>query len=173
MDQPRILMCPPDYFGIDYEINPWMNRTLGSDPRRARRQWLTLRNTLADLGARIEELEPVAGLPDLVFTANAGLVFHGLFVASRFRFGVRQGEEPLFTRWARRDGFDVVALPAGNVPRRGGRRALLRGNPVRGLSHSKRRCAVIIGSPTGSASKSCRWNWSTRDFIISTPVFAP
>lgn len=24
---PRILMCRPDYFGIEYEINPWMDRT--------------------------------------------------------------------------------------------------------------------------------------------------
>ena len=29
---PRMLMCPPDYFGIEYEINPWMNVT-GQRPR--------------------------------------------------------------------------------------------------------------------------------------------
>ena len=33
MRQPRILMCPPDYYGIEYEINPWMSRSRGSSPR--------------------------------------------------------------------------------------------------------------------------------------------
>jgi len=62
---------------------------------------------------RIERVEPVAGLPDLVFTANAGLVFHRTFISSRFRFGVRQGETPHFDRWAREHGFSVITLPVG------------------------------------------------------------
>src|SRR4051794_39550188 len=114
MDQPRILMCPPDYYGIEYEINPWMDRTVSSDPTVSLRQWWALRDTLRDLGVRIETLDPVPGLPDLVFTANAGLVYHNLFVSSRFRFGVRQGETPHFDRWARAHGFEVVTLPEGD-----------------------------------------------------------
>ncbi len=51
---PRILMCPPDYYGIEYEINPWMSRARGATPERARRQWQTLYHTLRDLGARVE-----------------------------------------------------------------------------------------------------------------------
>ena len=43
---PRILMCPPDYYGIEYEINPWMNRQVGSDPAESRRQWRALHDTL-------------------------------------------------------------------------------------------------------------------------------
>ncbi len=31
---PRILMCPPDHYGIEYEINPWMNRQRPADPRQ-------------------------------------------------------------------------------------------------------------------------------------------
>src|SRR2546421_809188 len=110
---PRILMCPPDFFGIEYEINPWMNRLVGSDPVLASRQWSALRDTLGCLGARIEMLDPVPGLPDLVFTANAGLVYRDEFVVSRFRFGVRQGESPHFARWAEARGFRVVRLPEG------------------------------------------------------------
>ena len=45
------------------------------------------------------------GLPDLVFTANAGLVYRDLFIGSRFRYGVRQGEAPYFESWARSRGF--------------------------------------------------------------------
>src|SRR5690349_11389233 len=97
----EILMCPPDYFGIEYEINPWMNVHTGSDPRRSRRQWQALHDTLRELGAVVDLIEPVQGLPDLVFTANAGLIYRDLFLPARFRFGVRQRESPYFERWAR------------------------------------------------------------------------
>jgi N-dimethylarginine dimethylaminohydrolase len=107
----RILMCPPDYFGIEYEINPWMNMQQGTNPQPARRQWQRLYQTLCDLGAAIDLLEPIPGLPDLVFTANAGLVFHDRFLPARFRFGVRQGESPHFEKWARDCGFTLVPLP--------------------------------------------------------------
>lgn len=107
----RILMCPPDYYGIEYEINPWMNRSVGSDSAVARRQWEGLRATLLDLGATVELMEPVPGLPDLVFTANAGLVFGDLFLSSRFRHEVRQRETPHFNAWFSTHGFRVESLP--------------------------------------------------------------
>jgi N-dimethylarginine dimethylaminohydrolase len=110
----RILMCPPDYFGIEYEINPWMNVRAGSDSPLARRQWTALVETLRELGATVDLIEPVRGLPDLVFTANAGVVYHDLFISSRFRYGVRQGEALYFERWAQDRGFEVVRLPAGH-----------------------------------------------------------
>ena len=71
----RFLMCRPDYFGIEYEINPWMRLNNQSDPVRARAQWQELHHVLTrELGAAVELLESVKGLPDLVFTANAGYV---------------------------------------------------------------------------------------------------
>jgi N-dimethylarginine dimethylaminohydrolase len=111
---PRILLCPPDYFAIEYEINPWMNVRVGSDAALARKQWTGLREALEGLGVVVELIEPVRGLPDLVFTANAGLVFRDLFIGSRFRYGVRQGEAPYFENWARSRGFQVVEPPPGN-----------------------------------------------------------
>src|SRR5918911_3841317 len=111
--QPRILMCPPDYYGIEYEINPWMSRSRGSTPERARRQWQTLRDTLRGLGAAVELLEPRPGLPDLVFTANAGLVYGKRFFSSRFRHEVRARETPHFDAWFAAHGFAVKHLPAG------------------------------------------------------------
>jgi N-dimethylarginine dimethylaminohydrolase len=110
---PRILMCPPDYFGIEYEINPWMNVRVGSDTERSRRQWNALYQTLQELGALVDRMEPVPGLPDLVFTANAGVIYRNLFISSRFRFGVRQGETAHYEAWARSRGFEVVSLPDG------------------------------------------------------------
>jgi N-dimethylarginine dimethylaminohydrolase len=110
---PQILMCPPDHFGIEYEINPWMNVRAGSDSERARRQWTALHDTLRELGVAVDLIEPVPGLPDLVFTANSGLVFDKRFIVSHFRFGVRQGEAPHFEKWARSRGFEVVQPPEG------------------------------------------------------------
>jgi N-dimethylarginine dimethylaminohydrolase len=106
-------MCPPDYFGIEYEINPWMNLRVGSDADRARQQWTELTSALAALDVELDLLEPKPGLPDLVFTANAGIMYHDLFIVSRFRYGVRQGESPIFERWAQDRGLEVVVLPEG------------------------------------------------------------
>jgi N-dimethylarginine dimethylaminohydrolase len=106
-------MCPPAYYGIEYEINPWMSVQVASEHDEACRQWQALRDTLEEVGALVETLEPVAGLPDLVFTANAGLVFGDLFISSRFRHRVRQGETPHFEAWARGHGYQVVELPEG------------------------------------------------------------
>ena len=72
MTTPRILMCPPDHYGIEYEINPWMSRARGAAPERARQQWRDLHDALIQLGVQIELMTPQPGLPDLVFTANAG-----------------------------------------------------------------------------------------------------
>ena len=72
---PTILMCPPDYYGIEYEINPWMSRQRQSDPAAARDQWRTLKALLEQCGAKVELLPPQPGLPDMVFTANAAFIY--------------------------------------------------------------------------------------------------
>lgn len=111
MTQPRILMCPPDHYGIEYEINPWMNRSLGAVRALAFRQWQQLHDTLVNLGVCVETMTPQPGLPDLVFTANAGLVFHTRFLSSRFRHEVRAKESPHFDAWFAANGFAVEHLP--------------------------------------------------------------
>ncbi len=108
-----MLVCRPDYYGIEYEINPWMSRSRNAVPEEARRQWLLLQNTMQDLGFRIEQINPVRGLPDLVFTANAGIVRGRRFVAGRFKHVERQGESVHFERWFKERGYEVCPLPAG------------------------------------------------------------
>jgi N-dimethylarginine dimethylaminohydrolase len=110
---PRILMCPPDHYGIEYEINPWMSRDRGSDPSRARQQWHALVDVLRTLGVQVELLTPQPGLPDLVFTANAGVMFHDRFYSARFRHAERARESPVFDEWFAGHGFRVEHLPAG------------------------------------------------------------
>ena len=97
--RPRILMCPPDYYGIEYEINPWMSRQRQADHKLAIEQWQGLVTILTQLGVEISLLTPVAGLPDLVFTANAALIFQRRAILSHFRHPQRQGEEPLCAAW--------------------------------------------------------------------------
>lgn len=109
--RPRILMCPPDHYGIHYEINAWMDTRRPSDHATAVAQWNDLRKLLGAAGAKIEILSPVEGLPDLVFTANAALIYRNRAVLSRFRHEQRQGEETYDEQWLRHDGFTVQLLP--------------------------------------------------------------
>jgi N-dimethylarginine dimethylaminohydrolase len=111
MTGPTILMCPPDYYGIEYEINPWMSRSRASDSARAREQWRALHDLLVSLGVDVRLMTPVQGLPDLVFTANAGLVWHETVYLSRFRHAARQGETPVDEEWFAANGFRTVKLP--------------------------------------------------------------
>ena len=109
-DRDRILMCPPDYFTVDYVINPWMAGQTGSlDLDRARGQWETLRDKLAEY-ADIAIIEPQPDLPDMVFTANAGAVYGNKAVASHFMPQERRPEEPHFKAWFRDNGFELLAL---------------------------------------------------------------
>lgn len=109
--QPKILMCPPDFYGIEYEINPWMDRTRQANHQRAISQWDALRGLLESAGAEIHLQPPVKGLPDLVFTANAGLIHHQTAILSRFRHPQRQGEQECDAAWFRDFGFEVREIP--------------------------------------------------------------
>jgi N-dimethylarginine dimethylaminohydrolase len=109
--QPHILMCPPVFYGIEYEINPWMKRERQADHDLAIKQWNGLLAVLLDLGAKVSLQTPVRGLPDLVFTANAAMIFRKTAVLSRFRFEQRQGEEAHDAQWLAEHGFEVVPPP--------------------------------------------------------------
>jgi N-dimethylarginine dimethylaminohydrolase len=90
-----------------------MKRERGSTPERARQQWQNLYNRLRGLGVEVELMTPQPGLPDLVFTANAGMVFGRRFFSSRFRHEVRARETPYFDAWFAAHGFTVEHLPEG------------------------------------------------------------
>jgi ornithine--oxo-acid transaminase len=106
-------MCPPDHFDVAYSINPWMDTRVAVDRRRAGRQWSALVETLEDAGAQVEVVEPRRGLPDMVFTANAGVVVGDSFVPALMRHRERQGERPHFEAWFAARGFRVRPLAGG------------------------------------------------------------
>src|SRR5262249_54589930 len=93
------------------EINPWMSRSRASTLERAKQQWTALYQLLCGLDVAVERMTPQPGLPDLVFTANAGLVFGTRFFSSRFRHEVRARETPYFDAWFAEHGFGVEHLP--------------------------------------------------------------
>ena len=107
----ELLLCPPDFYGIEYEINPWMSRARGAEAVLAQKQWATLQATLATLNCKIELIEPQPKLPDMVFTANAGLTVCSQFLPSNFRHKERAGEAPHFASWMEKRGYQISWLP--------------------------------------------------------------
>ena len=113
MTTPHILMCAPVYYGIEYEINPWMSTERKADHKLAGEQWRTLFDLLVAAGANVSEVAPVEGLPDMVFTANAALIYKNQAVISHFRHTQRQGEEAHFRQWLVDFGMSAMETPAG------------------------------------------------------------
>jgi lysine-ketoglutarate reductase/saccharopine dehydrogenase-like protein (TIGR00300 family) len=120
----RFLMCPPDQYDVDYVINPWMEGNIHKPSKEtAVDQWQTLYGALKKQ-ADVEKIAPQPGLPDMVFTANAGLAIGRKFVLSRFLYPERQGEEEHFRKWFSKSGFEVFELPP-DLPFEGAGDALL------------------------------------------------
>lgn len=107
------LMCPPTFFDVAYAINPWMRPGPGVDRERALVQWSGLVAAYRAAGHRVELLEPVEGLPDMVFAANGATVVDGRVLQARFAHPQRAAEAERHGAWhARRlAGTGGVARP--------------------------------------------------------------
>lgn len=105
------VMCRPEHFAVTYRINPWMDTSVPVDRGLAVRQWETLRAVHLDLGHRVDLLDPVAGLPDMVYTANGATVVDGVVLGARFRHAERAAEAAAHLTWFRGHGFGTVVEP--------------------------------------------------------------
>jgi N-dimethylarginine dimethylaminohydrolase len=105
------LMCPPGHFTVSYAINPWMDPARPADAATALRQWARLRQVYLDLGHDVRMIEPVAGLPDMVFAANGATVVGGTVLGARFRYPQRAAEAGAYLDWFRDSGFADVRMP--------------------------------------------------------------
>ena len=158
----RYLMCPPQHFGVLYEINPWMHREVTVEPDAAATQWEALVATLRGAGAEVEPMDPHPEVPDLVFTANAGLVNAagdgaGQFVPAHFRHPERQPETPVDIAWFAGRGWTVDRLPdaldhegAGDAlpfTPEGGRTVLLSGYSFRSDASAATELSGLLGCP--------------------------
>lgn len=110
MSRDKILMCPPDHFSVEYVINPWMaGHKDDLSLEVARQQWDALRLKLSEF-ADIVVMQPQPDLPDMVFTANAGVVYGNKAIASHFMPHERRPEEPHFKKWFADNGYELLDL---------------------------------------------------------------
>ena len=109
----RWLVCKPKDYDVRYQINPWMDLTKTPEKELAASQWMNLHHTILRLGGWLEYVEHADGWPDMVFTANAGLVKGRDVVISKFRFKERAGEERYFKEWFLAAGYNVHELSSG------------------------------------------------------------
>ncbi len=144
----RYLMCRPEHFTVSYRINPWMHPDRPTDTALAVRQWQSLYDTYLRLGHEVELIDPIAGLPDMVYTANGGFVLDGVAYGAKFRHAERAPEAAAFMDWFADAGFEVVApaevnegegdfLLAGDV--------ILAGTGFRSSGASHREAAEVFG----------------------------
>jgi N-dimethylarginine dimethylaminohydrolase len=120
------VMTPPRFFAVDYAINPWMDTSNPVDTALAHAQWQHLHDLYLQLGHSVDLVEPVPGLPDMVYAANGGLIIDGTAVVARFKYPQRQQESVAYGAWLRSHGFNPVQarhvsegqgdlLPVGDV----------------------------------------------------------
>ena len=98
-------MTAPTFFAVEYAINPWMDTSTPVDVHLAMNQWESLRQTYKELGHTVELVEPVAGLPDMVYAANGGLLVNGKAVVAKFAYPQRAGESAAYAEWMDRHGY--------------------------------------------------------------------
>jgi N-dimethylarginine dimethylaminohydrolase len=107
----RFLVCPPTHYAVNYDINPWMTRNVGYAAPNARRQWDRFTETLLCAGdVTLVEVEANENVPDLVFTANAGLICGNLAVVSSFRHPERRLEQSIYRAALARAGLATTYL---------------------------------------------------------------
>lgn len=113
----RVLMVTPDYFNVEYVINPHMEGHIGQvDRTRAQHQWEALRAAYQTLGFEVQVIEGVPGLPDMVFCANQTLPFQrpngerGV-VLSRMHAAQRRAEVSHIARFFEQQGYLSIPIP--------------------------------------------------------------
>jgi N-dimethylarginine dimethylaminohydrolase len=148
------LMCPPEHFAVTYAINPWMRPDQPADAATAMRQWARLRQVYLDLGHQVRTIEPVPGLPDMVFAANGATVVGGRVLGVRFRYPQRAGEAGAYLAWFRDRGYPDVRAARhvnegeGDILFTG--RALLAGHGFRSDQAAAAELAGVFGLPVVS-----------------------
>lgn len=102
------VMTPPTHFTVEYSINPWMDTEKSVDAGLALAEWETLRRTYQELGHVVDLVDPVPGLPDMVYAANGGLVVNSTAVVAKFAYPQRAGEAAVYAEWLARHGYQPV-----------------------------------------------------------------
>lgn len=112
----RFLMCPPEYYEDAMTMCQRNITRCTVNGALAKAQWQILYKILTDqIGAEVDVVDPVRGLPNMVFTGYSGIVFNNNFIRSNYRAKERQPEGAFFEKWFQERGFQVVSIPRGFV----------------------------------------------------------
>lgn len=147
----HFLMCAPTAFTVSYRINPWMDPETPTDTALAVRQWDALRETYLSLGHRVSLLDAIAGLPDMVYTANGATVVGGTAHIAAMTHPQRQPEEKAHAEWFASNGFTVVRAKETNEGEGDfllSGRGLLAGTGLRTTPRAHAEAAEVLGVPT-------------------------
>jgi len=109
----RWLLSKPEHYAVVHHVNQSMDVNKTPQKPLAETQYKALVDTFVKLGCDLKFVPPILGLPEMVFTANAGLVVGRRCVLARFKFSQRQGEERYFQDWFEQNGFEVIKLTKG------------------------------------------------------------
>ncbi|HZV26207.1 MAG TPA: amidinotransferase [Acidothermaceae bacterium] len=144
----RYLMCEPRYFAVEYAINPWMDPSVPVDTELAAQQWRGLLDTYRRLGHDVSQIDPVDGLPDMVFAANGATVANNRVYGAKFLHAERAGEGPAYLNWFRGAGFDAhdarfINEGEGDLLVAGGR--LLAGTGFRTVPEAHAEAGEVLG----------------------------
>lgn len=107
----KVLLCPPTFYDIEYEINPWMHIQNKVNKDKVLEEYKALKNAYKSLGVKVLEIEPVKGLPDMVYAANIGFPLGNKFVVSNFRYEQRRKESTYARKYFEDLGFEIITLP--------------------------------------------------------------
>ena len=112
MGNTTVLMSSPEYFKVEYSINPWMVEGVSVNLELAKQQWENLKTTIEQAGASVEVVPPHEQYPDLVFTANSGIINEDKVLIANFKYKERQGEEEIYSNWFSENGYTVSRIPS-------------------------------------------------------------
>ncbi|MGW7543012.1 dimethylargininase [Streptomyces sp. NPDC054770] len=146
----RFLVCEPRHFAVQYAINPWMNPDTRVDVDLAQEQWTALISAYRTHGHSVDRLEPVPGLPDMVFAANSAVVVGGRVFGSLFHSPERRPESSHYDLWFKTAGYEVhrpgsVVEGEGDLVWTG--RYLLAGTGFRTSREAHREAQEFFGHP--------------------------
>lgn len=107
----KVLLCPPTFYDVTYEINPWMHVENKVDHKRVQEEYAELKSVYSELGVAMLELPQEQGLPDMVYSANYGFPIGNIFIKSNYKFPQRKKEAELSKAYFEQLGFAIEELP--------------------------------------------------------------
>lgn len=108
----KILLCPPQYYDIEYEINPWMDVKRKANKDKVYAEYASLKQKFDELGIEYSEIEPQPGLPDMVYAANYGFAEGQKFIKANFMYPERRKEADFAQEYLEKLGYETLTIPS-------------------------------------------------------------